>query len=201
MKSSTSHPRVRRSSLSAATALVVLATLASSCSGRKPPIRVGAVYPLSGSQGPGGLEEYQGVATAVVLVNQDGGVDGRPVDLRAIDVAGADAAPDAVATLHREGISFVLGSYGSTIALPASQAAARNGMLYWETGAVGQMTEEGAGRLIFRVSPSGGVLGQAAVRFVARQLAPLLNRSAGTLRFAVTNVDDVYGRAVAQGAV
>jgi ABC-type branched-subunit amino acid transport system substrate-binding protein len=74
-------------------------------------------------------------------------------------------------------------------------------MLFWETGAVGEMTGEGAGRLVFRVSPAGAVLGKAAVSFIAGHVAPLLERRASSLRFAVAYVDDVYGRAVSAGAI
>jgi ABC-type branched-subunit amino acid transport system substrate-binding protein len=74
-------------------------------------------------------------------------------------------------------------------------------MLFWETGAVGEMTGTRAGDLVFRVSPTGGTLGRAAVAFIADQLAPLLHRDASSLRFAVANVDDAYGRSVAQGAL
>jgi branched-chain amino acid transport system substrate-binding protein len=179
-----------------------LAALASACSSSPAPIRVGAVYPLTGSQGPGGVDEYRGVRLAVGLVNADGGVDGRPVQLEALDVPGADAAPDAVATLGDRGIRFVLGSYGSTVSRPAAAAAARRHMLFWETGAVGSMPAPRAGgRLFFRFAPGGSVLGKAAVSFVADQLAPLFHRPASSLRFAVANVDDVYGSAVAAGAV
>jgi ABC-type branched-subunit amino acid transport system substrate-binding protein len=45
------------------------------------------------------------------------------------------------------------------------------------------------------------VLGQQAVTFVEDQLAPLLHRKPDSLRFAVANVDDVYGRSVAAGAL
>ena len=179
-----------------------LAALASACSSSPAPIRVGAVYPLSGSQGLGGVDEYQGVRLAVSLVNADGGVDGRPVELEALDVPGADAAPGAIAALGDRGIRFVLGSYGSTVSQPAAAAAVRRHMLFWETGAVGSMPAPGSGgRLFFRVAPGGSVLGKAAVSFVADQLAPLWHRPASSLRFAVANVDDVYGSAVAAGAV
>jgi branched-chain amino acid transport system substrate-binding protein len=186
-----------------ATVLVfALGALASACSSSPAPIRVGAVYPLSGSQGPGGVDEYRGVRLAVGLVNADGGVDGRPVELEALDVPGVDAAPVAVAALGDQGIRFVLGSYGSTVSQPAAAAAAHRDILFWETGAVGSMPAPGSGgRLFFRVAPGGSVLGKAAVSFVADQLAPLWQRPASSLRFAVANVDDVYGSAVAAGAV
>jgi branched-chain amino acid transport system substrate-binding protein len=181
--------------------MVAMALVASACSLSPHPIRVGAVYPLSGSQGPGGVDEYRGVRLAVDLVNEDGGVDGRVIDLEPVDVSGADAAPGAVATLSRRGIRFVLGSYGSSISAPASAEAARRRMLFWETGAVGSMPGPGGGRFFFRVAPSGGVLGRAAVSFVAERLAPVLGRPATSLRFAVANVGDLYGATVAEGAV
>ena len=69
--------------------------------------------------------------------NQDGGVDGRTIQIESVDTPGADAAAAAVDQLHDAGIDLVLGSYGSTISGPASAEAAANGMLFWETGAVG----------------------------------------------------------------
>jgi ABC-type branched-subunit amino acid transport system substrate-binding protein len=53
---------------------------------------------------------------------------------------------------------------------------------------------------VFRVAPTGGLLGRGAIRFVADQLAPRLDRPASSLRFAIAAVDDVYGHAVADGA-
>jgi branched-chain amino acid transport system substrate-binding protein len=166
------------------------------------PIRVGAVYPLTGSQAAGGgLDEFRGAKLAATLVNEDGGIDGRPVELVPMDVPSADAAPGAIGTLHDRGVDLVLGSYGSTISQPAAEGAALRDMLFWETGAVGEMTGTGAGALVFRVSPTGGTLGHAAVSFIADELAPMLHRLARSLRFAVANVNDVYGRSVAQGAL
>jgi branched-chain amino acid transport system substrate-binding protein len=184
-----------------AVVLVVLAVVAGGCSAGNGSVVVGAVYPLSGAQGPGGLDEYRGVQVAVDLVNREGGVGGRPVVLRPVDVRGADGAVPAVDRFHRDGVRFVLGSYGSTISRPAAAEAARLGMLFWETGAVGDMLDVGQGRLVFRVAPTGALLGRVAVDFIADQVAPQLHRTPDSLRFAVANVDDVYGRAVARGAV
>jgi branched-chain amino acid transport system substrate-binding protein len=182
--------------------LAVALVAAGACSvSAGPPLRIGAVYPLSGAQGEGGVDEYQGVLLAAQLVNRDGGVDGRSIELVPLDVPSADAAPDAIARLDRQGIRLVLGTYGSTISSPAADAAARRGMLFWETGAVGEMTGEGAGDLVFRVAPTGAVLGKNAIAFVGDEYAPVLGVDPSTLRYAVTLVDDAYGRAVAQGAL
>jgi branched-chain amino acid transport system substrate-binding protein len=182
--------------------------LATSCSGssgsagRPEPLRVGALYPLSGSQGPGGIEEYRGVELAARLANQRGGVAGRPIELAPVDVPEADAAPGAVQRLASRGIDVMLGSYGSTISEPAAQAASKGGQVFWETGAVGELMALGSGGdRVFRVAPAGSLLGKAAMDFVAAQLLPRLKRRPGGLRYTVAAVDDQFGDGVARGAV
>jgi len=179
-------------------ALLLVLPLLASCTADPPePVRVGAIYPLSGTQGMGGIDEYHGVRVAAELVNADGGIGGRPVVLDQVDVPEADAAPGAIKALADRGVDLVLGSYGSTISSPAAAAAAGRGSLFWETGAVGKLAGPGGGDLVFRVAPTGGLLGRGAIRFVADQLAPKLGRPASSLRFAIAAVDDVYGHAVA----
>jgi branched-chain amino acid transport system substrate-binding protein len=165
------------------------------------PIPIGAVYPTEGGQGSGGLEEFRGLGLAAEYINNRGGVAGRPVRVQLADAESWDAAPDAVERLARAGMAVVVGSHGSTISRPAAAAASRLGLVFWETGAVGEWGAEAAsGTRVFRVSPTGGALGRAAVAFVRDKIAPRaqLHR---TLRYAVAYVDDVYGRAVGGGAV
>ena len=138
---------------------------------------------------------------AADLVNADGGVGGRPIELRSVDVEGSDAAAGAVDQLHAQGVDIVLGSYGSTISAAASTATAERGMLFWETGAVGMLpSTSDAGGLTFRVPPTGGTLGRAAIDFVSGRLAEELDRDTHSLRFAIAYVNDVYGSTVAAGA-
>jgi branched-chain amino acid transport system substrate-binding protein len=185
--------------LAAAVALVA-AGCSISGSGGGDAVTIGAIYPVSGRQGPGGVEEANGARLAVELANRRGGVNGRPVELALIDVDTGDGAAAALEQLRRRGAEVVLGTYGSTISAPAAIAANRNGMVLWETGAVGQVSEDaGAGDSFFRLAPMGAALGRAAVAFVRDQLRPMLG---GTepLRYAVAYVDDAYGRAVGLGA-
>jgi branched-chain amino acid transport system substrate-binding protein len=180
-----------------------LAIVSAACTAQAGPdaFTVGAIYPLAGSQGPGGIDEHRGVLLAAELANAGGGVDGRPIEIRSIDVEGADAAPAAIEQLHNSGVDVVLGSYGSTISAPASLATASRQMLFWETGAVGTLPMGAdSGRLTFRVPPTGGTLGRNAISFTADELARALGRDPSSLRYAVSFVDDVYGRSVADGA-
>jgi branched-chain amino acid transport system substrate-binding protein len=173
----------------------------SACTTSEDPIRVGALYPLSGTQGRGGVEEFQGVEVAAQLVNEDGGVNGRPIELVPVDTPSADAAPAAVDLLADQGITVVVGSYGSTISAPAAEQAVARGLVFWETGAVGEMTGGGGGELVFRFAPTGAVLGRKAIAFAADRYAPELGMAPEELRFAVAEVDDAYGLAVARGAL
>jgi branched-chain amino acid transport system substrate-binding protein len=185
--------------------MLVLSLAAAACSSTPAPVRIGAIYPLSGPQSPGGIDEYRGVKLALDMTNADGGLHGRPVELITRDVPGPDGAPAAVDGLARQGVPVIVGSYGSVISEPASLEASHNGIVFWETGAVGSnpmgIEAPGPEELFFRVPPSGATLGSSAVSFVTDQLAPMLHRTASTLRFAVANVDDTYGSAVAAGAV
>src|SRR4029453_4758252 len=171
-------------------ALLLVLLLAGSCTSDPPePVRVGAIYPLSGTQGMGGIDEYHGVRVAAELVNAEGGIGGRPPVVDQGDVPRADG-----------GGKLVRGSYGSTISSPAATAAAGHGSLFWETGAVGKLAGPGGGDLVVRAAPrgavgwcgggggggrrggggggvlvsgaapTGGLLGRGAIRFVADQL-------------------------------
>lgn len=180
-------------------ALVVtlaLAAAAASCTtDSEAAIVVGAVYPTEGSQGPGGLEEYRGVELAAELSNARG--EAPTVRLRLEPAETREEAPGAVERLARARVPIVLGSYGSTISRPAANAASRLGLVFWETGAVGDVGMDAAGgRSFFRVPASGAVLGREAVAFVRDrlQLGP-------NARWAVTYVDDDYGRSVGGGAL
>ncbi len=192
--------RMRRS----VTAVVLLALAAwtgAAAQGR--PIVIGAVYPTGGPQGApgGGGDEYAGLMLAATYVNDRGGVDGHPVRIQLAPANSVDAAPGAIEQLAESGVTTVVGTYSSVVARPAAETAARVGLVYWETGAVGEIGDPGAGgKSFFRVAARGALLGQDAVAFVRDHLAPRLHRP-GPLRYTVAYVDDAFGRAEARGEV
>src|SRR5919106_5157461 len=153
--------------------MLAIVALASSCSSDQGAIVVGAVYPTAGGQGMGGIEEFRGVRLAADLVNAEGGVRGRPIRLVLEPADSFDGAPGAVQRAVDAGASVVVGSYGSTISAPAAGAASRLDVVFWETGAVGEV-EEGAapGTRFFRAVAGGGSLGEAAVAFIRDQRFP-----------------------------
>jgi branched-chain amino acid transport system substrate-binding protein len=147
----------------------------------------------------GGTEELRGVRLAVEWTNKHGGIGGRPVRLETVSADRAEAVPGALAGLRTRGATIVLGSHGSTMSAVAAEEAGRRGVSFWETGAVGEIDTTGAGRSFFRLAPMGASLGRHAIAFVRDTLAPKLPAH-GQLRYAVTYIDDPYGRAVGKGA-
>ena len=182
--------------------ILVFFVLGASCARASEPVLVGAVYPTGGAQGMGGVEEFRGVSLALELANRDGGVNGSPIRLVERPADSADAAPAAVAAAAEAGAPVVLGSYGSTISTVAARKASELGVVFWETGAVGELEEGVAvGDRFFRAVSRGESLGEGAVRFVGEELLPEMGRAGERLRYGVAYVDDVYGRSVGLGAL
>jgi len=164
------------------------------------PIRIGAVFPLSGSAAGLAGDELRGVQIAVDLANADGGVHGRPVELEVRDLPRAADAPAVMASLRADGIEAVIGAYGSDLSIAASQAAAAVGLVYWEAGAVAdQLTGRGLPN-VFRVGASGSNLGSNSAAFAASELASRLGRQPSQLRIAIVSAQDAYAASVADAA-
>jgi branched-chain amino acid transport system substrate-binding protein len=181
--------------------LLVLLLLASACSPSSDPVVIGAIYPTGGGQGSGGIEEYRGVELAAELANLRGGLGGRPIELDLIPADSAEGGPPAVEALVARDVPAIVGTYGSTISAPVAEAATRRGVVFWETGAVGELDGDVAsGRYVFRFAPMGSVLGADAVSFVSEVLLPRLPDPPRSPRYSVVYVDDAYGRSVGLGA-
>ena len=180
--------------------VALLGTALAACADSSKTITVGALYPRSGPQGPGGTEEFRGVELAADWANNTSVVEGTRIKLAPVDAARAEAVPDAIDSLARRGVSIVVGSHGSAISAAAARQATLRKLAFFETGAVGQTApDDSNGTNFFRLAPMGANLGRAAINFVEDELAPKLPPH-GRLRYGVAYVDDPYGRAVAQGA-
>jgi branched-chain amino acid transport system substrate-binding protein len=184
-------------------AIGALATTLSGCglpAAGGPPIEVGAVYPLSGNQADGG-NELAGVKLAAELINQDGGVKGRPVSIVSQDAPSADTAPAAVDKLSDRGISVMLGTYGSTQALTASARASERGATYLETGAVADAITGRGLPGILRTVATGSTLGRNAARFAHDFVIPGLKMDVARARVVIMFEGDQYGASVGYGAI
>jgi len=177
--------------------LTALIALAGACGIGSAPadetLLVGAIYPLSGSQGEGGQQELAGVRSALQLAG------GRSLRLQVAPVQTTEGARAAVDRLvDSSHVSIIVGTYGSTLAEAAAARADERHVIYWETGAVADLVTQHR-RYVFRTVAAGSTLGRIAVDFTNRVLLPSAGLHPAEARAIILNVNDVYGRAVADG--
>jgi branched-chain amino acid transport system substrate-binding protein len=157
---------------------------------------LGAIYPLSGPQAPGGKEELAGVRAALQLAQANGTLK-IPVHLQVVDATTPQAASAAVDELVRDyHVPAILGTYGSTLSAAASARAEELKTIYWETGAVADPITAQR-HYVFRTVATGSSLGRMAVTFTHDVLIPSVK--AGSPRVVIIRVNDIYGRSVGGG--
>ena len=189
---------VRMRRLAATGAALFLAACATAPTGSTPSsIKVGALFPLTGSQSPLAKQEYAGVHIARDFVNADGGVDGIPINLVTRDLTAAPDAGARVKELKAQGAKAILGSYSSSLSMPVSAAAQAQGLLYWEAGAVADQLTGRGDPLVFRVGATGSNLGAMASQFAAQVLGPRLSKAPSGLRMVIVHNVDGYPTSVA----
>lgn len=161
------------------------------------PIRIGALYPLSGNLAQLGEESLRGVELAVEERNNNGGVNGSQIELVETDAPDADSGVSAVENLTNvENVQTIVGSYSSTISQASSQRAAGYNMPYWELGAVADsITQDNPGNT-FRTNPMASFFGESGVATTAEVIAPALDKAVEDLNVAVMYESGAYGNSV-----
>jgi len=177
-------------------ALIVAACGQSTQTASSNTLVLGAIYPLTGPQGPGGREELAGVQAALQVAESSGALH-RQVQLRVIDAVTPGAASAAVDRLvNQDHVPAILGTYGSTLSAAASTRAEQLKTIYWETGAVADPITAQR-KYVFRTVATGSSLGREAVTFTHDVLIP--KSGLKSPRVVVVQVDDVYGHSVGGG--
>jgi branched-chain amino acid transport system substrate-binding protein len=177
-------------------ALIAVAACAQSQSSQTHELVLGAIYPLSGPQAPGGKQELAGVRAALEVAQSSGALTTQ-VRLQVIDATTPQDASAAVDKLVNDyHVPAILGTYGSTLSAAASARAEELKTVYWETGAVADPITAQR-HYVFRTVATGSALGRMAVTFTHEVLVPQMNVSAP--RAAVVRVNDIYGRSVGGG--
>jgi branched-chain amino acid transport system substrate-binding protein len=181
--------------------LALILFAAAACGGQYQPAQfhglvLGAIYPLSGPQAPGGKAELAGVRAALEVAQSSGALTAH-VRLQVIDATTPQAASAAVDTLVRDyHVPAILGTYGSTLSAASAARAEELKTVYWETGAVADPITAQR-RYVFRTVATGSSLGRMAVTFTHDVLMPAMNLTAP--RAVVVRVNDIYGRSVGGG--
>ncbi|WP_366922229.1 ABC transporter substrate-binding protein [Metallumcola ferriviriculae] len=164
----------------------------------KEPVKIGTLYPMSGSMALLGEESFRGAELARLVRNEQGGLWGRPIDFVKADAPDANAAQaEADRLITKEGMELILGSFSSSLSFAASEVAERNGVSYWELGAISDPITERGFQYLFRTNPTAATFAKVEVKFINEVVAPKLGVNPGDLKIAIAHEDSLYGSTVA----
>src|SRR5204863_2062970 len=111
------------------------------------------------------------------MINDRGGVMGKK---RTFGVADAPdptaAAAEATRLATREGVKIITGTFSSRLCGAASEAAARQNVIYWETSCVDPRFTRRGLKNVFRTEVDGTGFGWYNVEFIAKHLAHRLGK-------------------------
>ena len=166
------------------------------------PIRIGAVYPITGPLALLGEESWRGAELARIMRNEKGGVAGRQVEFVKADAPDVSAARTEAERLgRRENLKVLLGTYSSSLALAASEVTARAGGSYFELGGVTDDLTRRGYKNVFRTCTPASAAGKAQFRLIKEWLLPKLGMDPSKLRIAVAYDDSAYGSSISRGQV
>jgi branched-chain amino acid transport system substrate-binding protein len=165
----------RRLQALAATSFVVLGLAAcggdsGSGSGSEDPIRIGSSLPLTGEFSQPGTAAKEGYEVWRDMVNDDGGLLGRPVELVVKDDASNQntIVADYNALISQDKVDLLLGTFSSLLNLPASAVAERNQMVYVEpAGGSPKMFDRGFKYLFFAQQATADKQGEVFANWIA----------------------------------
>lgn len=162
-------------------------------------LRIGALYPFSGSLALLGEESFRGAEIARRQRNQDGGVAGSQVEYVRVDVPDPNVArSEAERLLSQERLQVLIGTYSSALAMTASEVAARRGATYFELGAITDPFTERGYDTVYRTNPPAREFAISQIRFIEEWLAPELGKDISEVRLALAHEDSDYGTSVAE---
>jgi branched-chain amino acid transport system substrate-binding protein len=164
--------------------------------------KLGVLEPLTGNLAVQGKLHLEGYEIMRELINSRfGGVMGRKLVLVVGDAADPTAAAsEATRLATREGVKIITGTFSSTLCGAASEAAARQNVIYWETSCVDPRFTRRGLKNVFRTEIDGIGFGWYNIEFIAKYLAPKLGKKPSELRIAYIAEDSSYGQSVTEAA-
>lgn len=161
-------------------------------------IRIGTIYPMTGPLALLGNESFDGIQMVANIVNEQGGVNGKKIQLVKADAPDATAAQnEANRLISREKVPAIIGTYASGLSLAATQVAERNGVLYLETNAVADEITARGFKNVFRTAESASMQALTSVEFAKEVLAPELGKKPEEVNVVVLHEESSFGTAVA----
>ncbi len=163
--------------------------------------KIGVLEPLTGPLASEGKRHLVGYEIMRDMINARGGVMGKKLTLTAADAPNPTAAgSEANRLITREGVKIITGTFSSTLCGAASEAAARQNVIYWETSCVDPRFTRRGLKNVFRTEIDGNGFGWYMVEFAVKYLAPKLNMRPNQFKVVFLSEDSSYGQGSTEAA-
>jgi branched-chain amino acid transport system substrate-binding protein len=151
------------------------------------PVKVGAIFPLSGGAGPQGQHLVKSIQTMAALINESGGVLGRQITIEARDDESTPAVGVSRANeLISAGVSVIIEGWNSPVTLAMQPVISRAGVLDITAISKADPILSGEGNpLAVRLNSSNSQDGAVIADYIANRLK--------AKRVAFLTQNDAYG--------
>ena len=151
------------------------------------PVKVGVIFPLSGGAGPQGQLLVKSMQTMATLINESGGVLGRPIQIEARDDESTPAVGVSRANeLISAGVSVIIEGWNSPVTLAMQPVISRAGVLDITAISKADPILSGEGNpLAVRLNSSNSQDGAVIANYLANRLK--------AKRIAFMTQNDAYG--------
>ena len=169
-------------------ALAALSAFAGvSAHAQQSPVKVGVILPLSGGAGPQGQHVTQAIQAMAAIINESGGVMGRPAEILSRDDESTPAIGVSRANeLLTQGVSVIIEGWNSPVALAMQPVISRAGIFDITAFASADAILSGEGNpLAVRLNASNSQGGAAVAAVIANKLK--------AKRVAFLTQNDAYG--------
>jgi branched-chain amino acid transport system substrate-binding protein len=156
-------------------------------------IKIGAIFPLSGSQSPLGIETTRGLEIGVKELNREGGIKslgGAKIKLVFADSRGDPkiGMSEAERLILKDKVVAILGAMSSGVTIPSSQVAERYKVPYLATIAVADTVTERGLKYVFRANENATLSAKELLSFLSG-MGKLTGVPVKTLGFLYENTE------------
>lgn len=156
------------------------------------PLKVGVIVPLSGPAGPNGAHVLEAIEVMAGIINEDGGCDGRQIEVISRDDQSTPAAGVSAATdLVSQDVDVVMGGWNSPVTLAIQPVLVRAGVMNVTSIPQNSAIIGGADEAAVRMNAGNKVGAHVAAKYIVDTL--------GAKKVALLVQNDAYGNDAAAG--
>lgn len=173
--------------LLAATAAAFIAGAFGAQAQDKPSIRIGTLAPLSGAGAFDGQLAVEGMEAMVAIVNDNGGVLGRKLELVKYDDKGnpEEGVSAAKRAIEQDDVDVIVGGWFSSVALPMKEVT-RDRIINIMTSTQHPNTTKEGHKYLFRLNATSTMMSDKYSKFICEKM--------GLKNIAFITINDDYGR-------